>query len=282
MSPTTWRSPSSGQPRTDRPLRLEHVALTVADRERSARFYAEHLRLTDRVHDDEHLLIPGSPTGGLLALSEGDAPPALPRTTHFGFQADRPDLVHAARAAFRAAGVEEAEWQESGPTRVQVFDPDGYRVEIYAFSWRISRCWRAIRALLWGLAGAGARTRAGAGHLAAHVRAVLTPCRPCGGGNPTGDPRPTEDDSLGVVGAGDALTLLPRLIRSFGRASGPRHPPIVTAAGCAAQVVSELGIPAEKALRPLLLDVRVLFERRADARGQPIEGQLSLLLRPAP
>lgn len=67
-------------------------------------------------------------------------PPALPRTTHFGFRADGPDFVHAARAAFRAAEVEEAEWQESGPTRVQVFDPDGYRVGIYAFSWRISRC----------------------------------------------------------------------------------------------------------------------------------------------
>lgn len=114
-------------------MHLDHVALTVADRERSARFYAEHFGLTDRVHDDEHLLILGSPTGSLLALSEGDAPPALPRTTHFGFRVDGPDLVHAARAAFRAAEVEEAEWQESGPTRVQIFDPDGYRVEIYAF-----------------------------------------------------------------------------------------------------------------------------------------------------
>lgn len=75
MSPTTWRSSSSGQPRTDRPSRLDHVALTVADRERSARFYAEHFGLTDRVHDDEHLLVLGSPTGGLLALSEGDAAP---------------------------------------------------------------------------------------------------------------------------------------------------------------------------------------------------------------
>lgn len=114
-------------------MRLDHVALTVADRKRSARFYAEHFGLTDRVHDDDHLLILSSPDGGLLALSEGSVPPSPPRTTHFGFQADAPDLVHAARDAFRETGVEEAEWQESGPTRVQVFDPDGYRVEIYAF-----------------------------------------------------------------------------------------------------------------------------------------------------
>ncbi len=31
---------------------LDHVALTVADRERSAAFYAEHFGLTERVHDD--------------------------------------------------------------------------------------------------------------------------------------------------------------------------------------------------------------------------------------
>ncbi len=35
---------------------LNHVALTVADRERSAAFYAEHFGLTSRIHEDEHLL----------------------------------------------------------------------------------------------------------------------------------------------------------------------------------------------------------------------------------
>jgi hypothetical protein len=35
---------------------------------------------------------------------------------------------------FRAAGIEESEWQDDGRfVRVQVFDPDGYRVEVYAF-----------------------------------------------------------------------------------------------------------------------------------------------------
>jgi catechol 2,3-dioxygenase-like lactoylglutathione lyase family enzyme len=114
-------------------MRLDHVALTVTERERSARFYAEHFGLTERLHDDDHLLIIGSLDGGLLALSEGAATPPAARTTHFGFQAESPDLVHRARAAFRDAGIAEAEWQETGPTRVQVFDPDGYRVELYAF-----------------------------------------------------------------------------------------------------------------------------------------------------
>jgi catechol 2,3-dioxygenase-like lactoylglutathione lyase family enzyme len=127
---------------------LNHVALTVADRERSAAFYAEHFGLTVRVHEDEHLLILGAPTdaaeppdatvpagaGSLLALTEGPAPAAgLPRTNHFGFQVTSGDEVRAARERLRSAGVPEAEWQDDhGFVRVQVFDPDGYRVELFA------------------------------------------------------------------------------------------------------------------------------------------------------
>ncbi|MGL4236447.1 VOC family protein [Tabrizicola sp.] len=114
-------------------FKLNHVALTVADRERSAAFYGKYFGLTDRVHDDPHLLILAGPDGGLLALSEGKVPPAPPRTTHFGFQATSPRAVEKLRAAFAADGVPEAEWQDDGPMRVQVFDPDGYRVEAYAF-----------------------------------------------------------------------------------------------------------------------------------------------------
>ena len=113
---------------------LDHVALTVSDRDRSAAFYAEHFGLTQRVHDDEHLLIVGDDHGSLLALSIG-APAAeeLPRTNHFGFRLASRDEVLAARERFRAAGVTELEWQDHGLARVQVADPDGYRVEFYAF-----------------------------------------------------------------------------------------------------------------------------------------------------
>ena len=115
-------------------MRLDHVALTVADRERSAAFYAEHFGLTERLHDDEHLLILGPPgSGAVLALHDGDVP-ALPRTNHFGFRAADGDAVRAARERWRAAGLEEVEWQDDGKfVRVQVLDPDGYRVEIYSF-----------------------------------------------------------------------------------------------------------------------------------------------------
>jgi catechol 2,3-dioxygenase-like lactoylglutathione lyase family enzyme len=113
---------------------IDHVALTVSDRERSAAFYAEHFGLTERVHDDAHLLILGDAHGSLLALSEGEpAAEGLPRTNHFGFRLPHPDDVLAARERSRAAGVDEAEFEPRGPTRVQVRDPDGYRVEVYAF-----------------------------------------------------------------------------------------------------------------------------------------------------
>jgi catechol 2,3-dioxygenase-like lactoylglutathione lyase family enzyme len=119
---------------------LNHVALTVGDRERSAAFYAEHFGLTERVHDDEHLLIVGDGRGSLLTLSHGLVPQGLPATNHFGFQAQAPAEVHAARERLLAAGVTETDWQDDpGLVRVQVADPDGYRVELFAIAGAVAR-----------------------------------------------------------------------------------------------------------------------------------------------
>jgi catechol 2,3-dioxygenase-like lactoylglutathione lyase family enzyme len=116
-------------------MRLNHVALTVSDRPRAAAFYAAHFGLRDAVHDDEHLLILRASDGAILALSEGDSPAArLPRTSHFGFQVDDADEVLRRRSALRAAGVPETEWQDDpGMVRLQVADPDGHRVDVYAY-----------------------------------------------------------------------------------------------------------------------------------------------------
>ena len=114
-------------------LSINHVALTVSDREKAAEFYGQYFGMHKRVHDDEHLLILAGQDGSLLALSCGKAPTGLPRTNHFGFPADSAEQVLTLRQRFDEAGVTEVEFQESGPTRVQVFDPDGYRVEVYAF-----------------------------------------------------------------------------------------------------------------------------------------------------
>lgn len=112
-------------------MRLDHLALTVADRERSAAFYAEHFGFAARVHEDDHLLILADTGGSLLTLSEGPVPD-LPRTNHFGFSLSGPGEVRDRRVALQQAGVEEAEWQDDSMVRVQVFDPDGYRVELFA------------------------------------------------------------------------------------------------------------------------------------------------------
>jgi catechol 2,3-dioxygenase-like lactoylglutathione lyase family enzyme len=114
---------------------LNHVAITVSDRERSARFYAEHFGLIERVMVDRHLLLLASPDdGSLLALTEGEVPAGLPADNHFGFQVSEAE-VRAARERMRAAGVVETEWQDSdGFVRVQVADPDGYRCELFAFA----------------------------------------------------------------------------------------------------------------------------------------------------
>ncbi len=116
-------------------MQLDHVALTVEDRARSAAFYGEHFGLTTRVHEDDHLLILGSADGSLLALSEGRSPAdELPDTNHFGFRVVSGDDVRAARERFRSAAIPETQWQDDGRfVRVQVADPDGYRVELYAF-----------------------------------------------------------------------------------------------------------------------------------------------------
>jgi catechol 2,3-dioxygenase-like lactoylglutathione lyase family enzyme len=113
---------------------LNHVALTVSDRERTAAFYGEHFGLTERVHEDEHLLILGSEDGSLLAVTQGKVPPELPRTNHFGFELAHAGAVKRGRERLRKAGVKEVEWQDDpGMVRVQVADPDGYRVELFAF-----------------------------------------------------------------------------------------------------------------------------------------------------
>jgi catechol 2,3-dioxygenase-like lactoylglutathione lyase family enzyme len=113
-------------------VRLNHVALSVYDRERAATFYGGHFGLTDRVHEDEHLLILASDDGSLLALSEG-RPPELPPANHFGFQLPDADELRAARRRLQAAGVPETEWQDDGAfVRVQVADPDGCRVALFA------------------------------------------------------------------------------------------------------------------------------------------------------
>jgi len=62
-------------------------------------------------------------------------PGDLPPSNHFGFSAAAAGEVRAARERLRADGATETEWQD-GPdfVRVQVLDPDGYRVELFTMA----------------------------------------------------------------------------------------------------------------------------------------------------
>ena len=134
---------------------LNHVALTVSDRERSASFYGAHFGLTERIFEDGHLLILGAPDGSELALPDAEpVPVGLPRTNHFGFRLADDAAVREAREDFRAAGVTELEWQDDGRfVRVQVADPDGYGVEV------TGALDAGARVLRTGCAGSRKRTR---------------------------------------------------------------------------------------------------------------------------
>ena len=114
-------------------MRLNHVMLTVRDLDASAAFYGRWFGYGRRVPDPSRLLLLTGPAGGLLALGAGTPPDGARDAVHLGFEAASPAEVRAARARFREEGVEEVEWQESRPTRVQVRDPDGYRVDLYAW-----------------------------------------------------------------------------------------------------------------------------------------------------
>jgi hypothetical protein len=91
--------------------------------------------LTERIEVDERLLILRADDGSELALSPGEpVADLLPHSNHFGFRLADGAAVRAARERFRLAGVPEAEWQDDGRfVRVQVFDPDRYRVELYFY-----------------------------------------------------------------------------------------------------------------------------------------------------
>ena len=87
------------------------MALTVSDREQSASFYARYFGLTERMHEDDHLLIIADAFGGLLALSEGQDNRNWPRTTHFGFEMEstaeviNTAMVTSMASSFRGSGL---------------------------------------------------------------------------------------------------------------------------------------------------------------------------------
>lgn len=121
-------------------MRLEHVNLTVADIERSADFYGRLLGIRERWRGTTTAGAPAVHVGNddfYLALFEGeprDVPVDYERVgfNHVGFVVDDIDAAREALASLGATIHHEADYEPG--RRAYVFDPDGYEIELVAYS----------------------------------------------------------------------------------------------------------------------------------------------------
>ncbi len=111
---------------------VDHLALPVADQERSRRFYEEYFGFGARParrYDDGVLMLYNA-AGFALALGATAAPVAPPAWMHFGVALRDRDAVLALGDRLRRDGVELVEeWDEPDYVSVKCRDPDGYIVE---------------------------------------------------------------------------------------------------------------------------------------------------------
>ena len=111
---------------------MKHLALAVADQERSRRFYESYFGFDARParRYDGGVLMLYDAGGFSLALWPTDEPVRVPGFLHFGVQLPDPDAVRAFRDRLRRDGIPIVEeWEEPDYVSVKCLDPDGYVVE---------------------------------------------------------------------------------------------------------------------------------------------------------
>lgn len=113
---------------------LTHIALAVADAERSARFYEAVFgaQVVYRQAGFLQMQTPGS-RDVLVFEESGERTGEAGGVAHFGFRLVRPEDIGAAIAAVQAAGGTLLDQGEFVPGEPYLFfaDPDGYTVEIW-------------------------------------------------------------------------------------------------------------------------------------------------------
>ena len=111
---------------------MKHLAIPVADQERSRAFYEAYFGFgaePARRYDDDVLMLYDA-NGFSLALGPTSEPIRLPAFLHFGVHVESPEAVRALRDRLTADGVAIAEeWDEPEYVSVKCLDPDGYVVE---------------------------------------------------------------------------------------------------------------------------------------------------------
>jgi catechol 2,3-dioxygenase-like lactoylglutathione lyase family enzyme len=111
-------------------VKFNHVAVTVADVDRSIAFYTGTLGMQATVRQEgrDYLLIDGD--GFVLGLLAGTPSPS--DAVHFGFELPTGDAVRKMRRKLNAGGVTEVQWLESEDfVAMKFLDPDGYVVEVF-------------------------------------------------------------------------------------------------------------------------------------------------------
>ena len=119
---------------------LDHVAIAVADVERSQRFYAETLGL-ERVHEAWEMPIVMAAEGtGVAIFAKELHPSSTPddleapalRILHIAFRLDRAGF-EAARRTFEETGVQ-ARFSDHGISHsLYLHDPDGHQIELTTY-----------------------------------------------------------------------------------------------------------------------------------------------------
>jgi catechol 2,3-dioxygenase-like lactoylglutathione lyase family enzyme len=108
------------------------LALTVADLDRSVRFYTRVFGVKEYYRDEQSVQVLGPGTHDVIAFDKGTPKPPG-GITHFGFRLVQPQDIDDAVEEVIGAGGRLLRRGQFSPTEpyAYVHDPDGYEIEIW-------------------------------------------------------------------------------------------------------------------------------------------------------
>jgi len=113
---------------------LTHIALSVADLDRSLAFYRAVFDVREYFRDETTVQVLGPGPHDVIAFEKRPANAGMPGgIIHFGFRLTRPEDIDAAIATVVAAGGTIVSQGLFGPGLPYAFirDPDGYEIELW-------------------------------------------------------------------------------------------------------------------------------------------------------